>query len=75
MKKHLYDKILRATEISAESTCYPGVSEETEGLSGKFFILTTEEEPALPSIDKEAAYKLWAKSVEMTGIEDIISKA
>jgi NAD(P)-dependent dehydrogenase (short-subunit alcohol dehydrogenase family) len=74
VKKHLYDKILRPTEISAESIYYLGVSDEIEGVSGKFFNLTTEEEPAPPALDKEAAYILWAKSVEMTGVEDIISK-
>jgi retinol dehydrogenase 13 len=72
-KKHLYDKILRSAEISAESIYYLGVSDEIEGVSGKFFNLTTEEEPAPPALDKEAAYILWAKSVEMTGVEDIIS--
>ncbi len=75
VKKHLYDKILRPTEISAESIYYLGVSDEMEGVSGKFFNLTTEEEPAPPALDKEAAYELWAKSVEMTGVEDIISKS
>jgi len=74
VKKNLYDKILRPTEISAESIYYLGVSDEIEGVSGKFFNLTTGEEPAPPALDKEAAYKLWAKSVEMTGVEDIISK-
>ena len=74
IKKHLYDRILRPTEISAESIYYLGVSDEIEGVSGKFFNLTTVEEPAPPALDREAAYKLWAKSVEMTGVEDIISK-
>jgi retinol dehydrogenase-13 len=73
VKKHLFDKTLRPAEISAESIYYLGVSDEVEGVSGKFFNLTTQEEPAPPALDKEAAYKLWAKSVEMTGIEDIIS--
>jgi NAD(P)-dependent dehydrogenase (short-subunit alcohol dehydrogenase family) len=72
VKKHLYDKFLRPTEISAESIYYLGVSDEIEGVSGKFYNLTTEEEPAPPALDKEAAYMLWAKSVEMTGVEDII---
>jgi NAD(P)-dependent dehydrogenase (short-subunit alcohol dehydrogenase family) len=75
VKKHLYDKILRPTEISAESIYYLGVSDEMEGISGKFFNLTTEEEPAPPALDREAAYELWTKSVEMTGVEDIISKS
>jgi NAD(P)-dependent dehydrogenase (short-subunit alcohol dehydrogenase family) len=74
VKSHLYNRILRPAEISAEAIYYLGVSNEMEGVSGKFFNLTTEEEPAPPALDREAAYKLWAKSVEMTGVEDIISK-
>jgi retinol dehydrogenase-13 len=73
-KKHIYDKTLKPAEISAEAIYYLGVSDETEGVNGKFFNLTTGEEPAPPALDKEAAYELWAKSVEMTGVEDIISK-
>jgi len=74
VKRHLFDKILRPTEISSESIYYLGVSKEMEGVSGKFFNLTTEEEPAPPALDKEAAYELWAKSVEMTKVQDIIPK-
>jgi NAD(P)-dependent dehydrogenase (short-subunit alcohol dehydrogenase family) len=72
-KKNLLDKTLRPTEISAESIYYLAVSEEVSGLSGKFFNLTTLEEPAPPALDIEAAYELWAKSIEMTGVKDIIS--
>ena len=74
VKRHFYDKILRPTEISSESIYYLGVSKEMEGVSGKFFNLTTEEEPAPPALDKEAAYELWAKSMEMTKLQDIIPK-
>ncbi|MBN1107197.1 MAG: SDR family NAD(P)-dependent oxidoreductase [Bacteroidales bacterium] len=74
IKKNLFDKTLRPTEISAESLYYIGVSEETEGVTGKFFNLTTLEEPAPPALDKEAAKELWAKSIEMTGLKDLISK-
>jgi len=73
-KEHFYDKMLRPAEISAEAIYYLAVSDEAEGISGKFFNLTTEEEPAPPALDKEAAYKLWEKSVEMTGVKDIIRK-
>ena len=75
VKKNFFDKTLRPTEISAESIYYLAVSDEMEGTSGKFFNLTTEEEPAPPALDKEAAYELWTKCVEMTGVEDIISKS
>jgi hypothetical protein len=71
IKKHLYNKFLRPTEIAAESIYYLGVSDEIEGVSGKFFNLTTGEDPAPPALDKEAAYELWAKSVEMTGVRDL----
>jgi NAD(P)-dependent dehydrogenase (short-subunit alcohol dehydrogenase family) len=75
LKKQFFDKMLRPTEISSESIYYLGVSKEMEGVSGKFFNLTTEEEPAPPAMDKEAAMEIWAKSVEMTGVMDIIRKS
>ncbi|MFH0757678.1 MAG: SDR family NAD(P)-dependent oxidoreductase [Bacteroidota bacterium] len=74
VKRNLYDKILRPTEISSEAIYYLGVSSEMEGVSGKFFNLTTEEEPAPPALDTEAAYKLWAISLKMTEVEDLIWK-
>jgi NAD(P)-dependent dehydrogenase (short-subunit alcohol dehydrogenase family) len=74
VKRNLYDKILRPTEIASESIYYLAVSGEMEGVSGKFFNLTTEEEPAPPALDRDAAYEIWAKSLEMTGLQDIIQK-
>lgn len=71
VKKHLFDRLLRPPEISAEAIYYLGASEEINGVSGKFFNLTTPEEPAPPALDKEAAGKLWNKSIEMTGVRDI----
>jgi hypothetical protein len=38
-------------------------------LSGKFFNLTKEEEPAPPALDKEVAEELWHKSIEMAGLK------
>ncbi len=74
VKRHFYDKILRPTEISSESIYYLGVSKEMEGVSGKFFNLTSEEEPAPPALDKKAGYEIWAQSVEMAKVQDIIQK-
>jgi len=73
-KRNLLDKMLRPTEIASESIYYLGVSKEMEEVSGKFFNLTTEEEPAPPALDKEAAREIWEKSLEMTGLQDIIQK-
>jgi len=67
-KRNILDKTLKSPEISAVALYYLGVSEEIEKISGKFFNLSTEEEPAPPAIDKEAAYELWEKSLELAGL-------
>jgi retinol dehydrogenase 13 len=61
-KRNFLDKSLKSPQISAEALYYLGVSKEVEAVSGKFFNLTTEEEPAPPALDKEVAYELWEKS-------------
>jgi retinol dehydrogenase 13 len=54
-KRVFLDRTARSADISAEALYYLGVSPELEGISGKFFNLTTEEEPAPPALDKDAA--------------------
>ena len=66
-KRKIIDKTLKSPEISAEALYYLGVSKEVEAVSGKFFNLTTEEVPAPPALDKEVAYELWEKSLELSG--------
>lgn len=68
-KRNFFDKTLKSPEISAEALYYLGVSKETEGVSGKFFNLTTEEVPAPPALDKEVASELWKISLEMAGLQ------
>ena len=70
-KKNFIDKTLKSPEISAEALYYLGVSKEMEDVSGKFFNLTTEEEPAPPALDKEVAYELWEKSLELGGLHGL----
>jgi hypothetical protein len=62
--------MLKSPEISAEALYYLGVSKEVETISGKFFNLTTEEEPAPPALDREVAYLLWEKSLEFAGLQE-----
>jgi NAD(P)-dependent dehydrogenase (short-subunit alcohol dehydrogenase family) len=73
-KRNFLDRSLRPAQISAAALYYLGASDEMEGISGKFFNLTTEEEPAPPALDMEAAREVWKKSLEMTGITDITKK-
>ena len=67
-KKNILSRFLRPTEISAESLYYLGVSKEMDGITGKFFNLTTEEIPAPPAWDVEEAKKLWDVSLEQGGL-------
>lgn len=67
-KRNLLDKSLKSPEISAEALYYLGASEDIDGVSGKFFNLTTLEEPAPPALDREVAAQLWDKSLELSGL-------
>jgi retinol dehydrogenase 13 len=69
-KKNFFDKTLKSPAISAQALYFLGVSEELDSVSGKFFNLTTPEEPAPPAADKEVALKLWEKTLEMTGLKE-----
>jgi NAD(P)-dependent dehydrogenase (short-subunit alcohol dehydrogenase family) len=68
-KKNFFDRSLRPAGISAEALYYLGVSAEMEGVSGKFFNLTTEEEPSPPALDREVAGALWEKSLALAGLD------
>jgi len=68
-KRLLVDKMARPIEIASESLYYLGVSKKVEKISGQFFNLTTEEEPAPPALDKEEAEKLWLLSLELGGLK------
>jgi len=58
----------RSPRISAKSLYYLGVSKDIEGVSGKFFNLTYEEEPAPPALDREVAEEVWDLSIKLGGL-------
>jgi retinol dehydrogenase 13 len=64
-KRNILEKMLRPTDIAAEALYYLGVSEDLEGISGKFFSLTTEEIPSPPAWDIDEARKLWEVSINL----------
>jgi NAD(P)-dependent dehydrogenase (short-subunit alcohol dehydrogenase family) len=68
-KRIIIDRTAKPLEISAESLYYLGVSKKVENITGKFFHLTTEEEPAPPALDRETAEKLWVLSHELGGLK------
>ncbi|MEO0185956.1 MAG: short-chain dehydrogenase, partial [candidate division WOR-3 bacterium] len=68
IKENIYDKMLKSPEISAEALYYLGVAKDMDGISGRFFNLTTEENPAPPARDQEIAQELWEKSLGLSGL-------
>jgi short-subunit dehydrogenase len=68
-KKIIIDKNAKSIEHSSESLYYLGVSKNINNISGKFFNLTTIEEPAPPALDKEEADKLWLLSIKLGGLK------
>ncbi len=70
LKRVLIDRSARPIDIAAEALYYLGVSAEAGQKSGKFFNLTTEEEPAPPALDKLAAEKLWETSLILGGFHE-----
>lgn len=66
-KRLLVDSGARPLDISAEALYTLGVSTALEGRTGRFYNLTTEEVPAPPALDKDAAEKLWSISLKLGG--------
>jgi retinol dehydrogenase 13 len=68
-KKTIIDINARSVENSSEALYFLGVSKNVENKSGRFFNLTTEEEPAPPALDRIEAEKLWLLSLELGGLK------
>lgn len=64
-KQLLVDRSAKSAQVSAEALYYLGVSADLNNVSGKFFNLTTEEEPAPPALDRDAAGELWGLSEKL----------
>jgi NAD(P)-dependent dehydrogenase (short-subunit alcohol dehydrogenase family) len=69
-KRRFIERHFNSPEISARALYYLGASEEVAGMSGLFFNLTTEEEPAPPARDRELAAELWDISVKLGGVHE-----
>jgi len=68
-KKTFVDRSASTADSAAEALYYLGASDKMAGVSGKFFNLTTEEDPAPPALDIQAAEKLWEMSKQLGGLD------
>ena len=67
-KESIIDINSRSIENSSESLYFLGASKKVGNISGRFFNLTTEEEPAPPALDSVEAEKLWQLSLRLGGL-------
>lgn len=67
-KRQIFDKLLTGADVSAEALYYLGAAPELEASSGRFFNLTTLEDPAPPALDRDSADRLWDETLRMTGL-------
>lgn len=67
-KRNILEHVLKPPTLSADALYYLGVSPSLNGVTGKFFNLTTEERPAPPAEDRETADELWDLSLDMAGL-------
>jgi len=76
--KHILYYVSRRSLISpgkgAETIIYLADSSEMEGISGKYFYKKQEIKSSKESYDKEAAVKLWDRSLSLCGIRDFTTK-
>ena len=70
MKKKLVLANAKDPLISAEALHYLAASDETAGVSGRFFNLTTEERPAPHARDESAVDAVWSRSLQLCGLDE-----
>lgn len=61
--------MVKSPELGAQPVVYLAVSEEMEGVTGKYYDVMTEKEPAPQAVDEEVARRLWEVSRNMVGLE------
>ena len=68
--KYIVHKLFKDPKISGESLYYFAADPEVEGVSGKFFYLTTEEIPAKHILDITYQKEVYNMSTELVGLKE-----
>lgn len=61
--------LVKSPDLGAQPIIYLAVSEEMEGVTGKYYDVLTEKEPAPQALDEETARRLWEVSSRLVGLE------
>lgn len=60
---------VKSPELGAQPIVYLAVVEDLEGVTGKYFDVMTEKEPAPQALDEEVAHRLWEVSQRLVGLD------
>ncbi|KAG8009121.1 Retinol dehydrogenase 13 [Nibea albiflora] len=66
----LFSILVKSPELGAQPSVYLAVSEEMEGMTGRYYDVLLEKEPAPQALDEEAARRLWEVSSRLVGLEE-----
>ncbi|XP_061565305.1 retinol dehydrogenase 13-like [Cololabis saira] len=64
-----FSLLVKSPELGAQPSIYLAVAEEMEGVTGQYYDVMTEKEPAPQALDDETAIRLWKVSSRLVGLE------
>ncbi|XP_053196839.1 retinol dehydrogenase 13-like [Scomber japonicus] len=70
MLSPFFSLLVKSPELGAQPIVYLAVAEEMEGVTGRYYDVLTEKEPAPQALDDEAARRLWDISSRLVGLEE-----
>ncbi|XP_057682008.1 retinol dehydrogenase 13-like [Corythoichthys intestinalis] len=65
-----FSLLVKNPELGAQPSIYLAVAEELEGVTGRYYDVLTEKEPAPQAMDEEAAGRLWEMSSRLVGLKE-----
>ncbi|KAJ7984505.1 hypothetical protein DPEC_G00355510 [Dallia pectoralis] len=67
--------LVKGPELGAQPSVYLAVAEELEGVTGRYYDVMTEKEPAPQALDQEASQRLWEASARLVqGTDSVIGQ-
>lgn len=65
-----FSLLVKTPELGAQPIVYLAVSEKMEEVTGQYYDVMNEKEPAPQALDEEAARRLWEVSSRLVGLEE-----
>lgn len=66
----LFSLLVKSPELGAQPSVFLAVAEEMEGVTGQYYDVMTEKEPAPQALNDEVALMLWEVSKKLVGLKE-----